>query len=65
MCSFLHVAFSYTQEDNNVYQRALNQIKLVIRPLVAGLDLDDDDLGLRDIKDSKPKSETLENGNLE
>lgn len=48
-----------------MYQRALNQIKLVIRPLVAGLDLDDDDLGLRDIKDSKPKSETLENGNLE
>ncbi|KAK3887369.1 hypothetical protein Pcinc_008487 [Petrolisthes cinctipes] len=52
-------------EDNNVYQRALNQIKVVIRPLVAGLDLDDDDLGLRDIKDTKPKSETLENGSFE
>lgn len=53
-------------EDNNVYQRALNQIKVVIRPLVAGVDLDEEDFPMKEIKDnSKVKSEPLENGTFE
>ena len=53
------------QEDNNVYQRALNQIKLVIRPLVAGVDLEEDDLTLRDGKETRIKMEHMENGTFE
>lgn len=52
-------------EDNNVYQRALNQIKLVIRPLVAGVDLEEDDPSLRDVKETKAKVEHMENGTFE
>uniref|UniRef100_A0A0P4VTH8 THAP-type domain-containing protein n=1 Tax=Scylla olivacea TaxID=85551 RepID=A0A0P4VTH8_SCYOL len=52
-------------EDNNVYQRALNQIKLVIRPLVAGVDLEEDDLTLRDVKETRVKVEHMENGTFE
>lgn len=49
-----------------MYQRALNQIKLVIRPLVAGVDLDDEDFPIREIKDNlRIKSEPLENGTFE
>lgn len=48
-----------------MYQRALNQIKLVIRPLVAGVDLEEDDLSIRDIKDTKVKMEHMENGTFE
>lgn len=42
-----------------VYQRALNQIKGVIRPLVAGVDIDEEET----IKDEvKPKIEGSKNG---
>ncbi|KAG0716692.1 hypothetical protein GWK47_009079 [Chionoecetes opilio] len=50
-------------EDNNVYQRALNQIKLVIRPLVAGVDLEEDDLPIKET--TKVKVEHMENGTFE
>lgn len=46
-------------EDNNVYQKALNQIKTVIKPLVAGVDLDDEDIPI------KVKVEPRENGTVE
>ncbi|ROT79733.1 putative cell division cycle and apoptosis regulator protein 1-like isoform X2 [Penaeus vannamei] len=51
-------------EDNNVYQKALNQIKCVIKPLVAGVDLDEEDVTMKDITrdELKLKQEPIENG---
>lgn len=55
------------QEDNNVYQKALNQIKCVIKPLVAGVDLDEEDVSMKDItrEEIKLKQEPIENGTVD
>ncbi|XP_042867874.1 cell division cycle and apoptosis regulator protein 1-like isoform X1 [Penaeus japonicus] len=54
-------------EDNNVYQKALNQIKCVIKPLVAGVDLDEEDVSMKDItrEEIKLKQEPIENGTVD
>lgn len=59
--------FRKQQEDNNVYQKALNQIKCVIKPLVAGVDLDEEDVIMKDITrdELKLKQEPIENGTVD
>ncbi|XP_047502401.1 cell division cycle and apoptosis regulator protein 1-like [Penaeus chinensis] len=54
-------------EDNNVYQKALNQIKCVIKPLVAGVDLDEEDVTMKDITrdELKLKQEPIGNGTVD
>ena len=57
--------YIFFQEDNGIYQKALNSIKSLIKPLVTGLDFDEDEnliVKKEDLSVKQEKTDNLVNG---